>query len=511
MPFSLLKTQSFNEELKPWKVLIVDDEEDIHTITKMALKRFELEGRHLVFFSAHNSQEAKNILSETDDIALVFLDVVMETDDAGLNLAHWIRKELDNQFVRIVLRTGQPGQAPEEEVIMRYDINDYKQKTELDRTKLFTSVVTALRAYRDLVKIETSHKYEKLYRTGLQSVISSTADIMEKKTLKQFFDGILQQVVSLMHIEEEGLFVRAYKGAGTICNKDDYKIIAHYGGVGEGEIDQHIIKLLDRARRERKSLFEQDTYIAYFPSESKEDSLLYLKGVKSLTDINIQLLNVFSNSIGIAFDNLLLNREIIQTQEELISRLGDAVESRSKESGNHIRRIAEFSELLAKKFGLDEVECEVLKQASPMHDVGKIATPDQILLKPGKLTEQEMEIMRQHTLIGYDILKGSERPILKAAAIISQQHHEKYNGSGYPREMVGEEIHVYARIVALADVFDALLHRRCYKGAWPIDDVIRLIESEKGKHFDPKLVDILVNNLDQFIDINNALTLSDEL
>lgn len=122
---------------------------------------------------------------------------------------------------------------------------------------------------------------------------------MEKKTLKQFFDGIQQQVVSLMHIEEEGLFVRAYKGAGTICNQDDYKILAHYGGVGEGEIDQHIIELLDRARRERKSLFEQDTYIAYFPSESKEDSLLYLKGVKSLTDINIQLLNVFSNSIGL--------------------------------------------------------------------------------------------------------------------------------------------------------------------------------------------------------------------
>lgn len=206
-----------------------------------------------------------------------------------------------------------------------------------------------------------------------------------------------------------------------------------------------------------------------------------------------------------------MNREIIQTQEELISRLGDAVESRSKESGNHIRRIAEFSELLAKKFGLDEVECEVLKQASPMHGVGKIATPDQILLKPGKLTDQEMEIMRQHTLIGYDILKGSERPILKTAAIISQQHHEKYNGSGYPRGMVGEEIHIYARIVALTDVFDALLHRRCYKGAWPIDNVIRFIESEKGKHFDPKLVDILVNNLDQFIDINNALTLSDEL
>jgi len=195
----------------------------------------------------------------------------------------------------------------------------------------------------------------------------------------------------------------------------------------------------------------------------------------------------------------------------LISRLGDAVESRSKESGNHIRRIAEFSKLLAKEYGLDEVECEVIKQASPMHDVGKIATPDQILLKQGKLTDQEMEIMRQHAQVGYDILKGSERPILKAAAIISHQHHEKYNGSGYPRKMVGEEIHVYARIVALADVFDALIHRRCYKGAWPIDDVISLIVSEKGKHFDPKLVDILVNNLDQFIDINCALTLPDEL
>jgi len=514
MPFTLLKSEETKSSLKPWRILIVDDEIDIHTVTKMALKRFELEERGVEFLSAFDSNEAKKVLEENDDIALIFLDVVMETDDAGLQVAKWLREEKKNIFTRIILRTGQPGQAPEEEVIMNYDINDYKQKTELDRTKLFTSVVTALRAYRDLIKIDQSITYERAYRMGLQQVIESTTDLLEKKTIKQFFNGLLQQVISLIHVDQKGALIKAVDGAGTICYANDYQIIAECGNISFNNIlDPRAIKLLDKARKIQGSVYEGDHYVAYFPSKSDQESLLYLKGIQieKLTDINVQLLNLFSNSIGIAFDNLLLNEEIIKTQEDLINRLGNAVESRSKEAGNHIKRISEFCYTLGKELGLSESDCEILKQATPMHDVGKISTPDSILLKPGKLTEEEMTVMKQHAQVGFDILSGSERPILNAAAIIAQQHHEKYDGTGYPTGLKGEDIHIFARIVAVADVFDALIHKRCYKEPWVLEDILNLVKEEKNKHFDPKVVAALLNKLDDIIEINNKLTKSDGL
>jgi response regulator RpfG family c-di-GMP phosphodiesterase len=135
--------------------------------------------------------------------------------------------------------------------------------------------------------------------------------------------------------------------------------------------------------------------------------------------------------------------------------------------------------------------------ASPMHDVGKVAIPDSVLLKPGKLTEEEFEIMKTHVNIGHEIFARSKRPTLKAAAIVAGEHHEKYNGKGYPNRLKGEDIHIYGRIVALVDVFDALSHSRCYKEAWPIDKVLQLLEEEKGEHFDPRLVELFIQNIDE--------------
>lgn len=225
-----------------------------------------------------------------------------------------------------------------------------------------------------------------------------------------------------------------------------------------------------------------------------------------MNDIDVALLEVFSGNVSLAFDNLLLNREIIETQEELIYRLGDAVESRSKESGNHIRRMAEVSYLLAKELGLDEEEAQLLKQAAPMHDIGKIATPDAVLLKPGKLDEKEWKLMQAHPQVGYEILKGSTRPILSSAAIISKQHHEKYDGNGYPDGLKGDEIHIFARIVAVADVFDALTHKRCYKEPWPVDKVIEFLKEVSGTHLDPNVVNAILTIMDKCVEINETYT-----
>jgi response regulator RpfG family c-di-GMP phosphodiesterase len=137
-----------------------------------------------------------------------------------------------------------------------------------------------------------------------------------------------------------------------------------------------------------------------------------------------------------------------------------------------------------------------------MHDIGKIGIPDSVLPKPGKLTAEEFEVMKEHARIGSDIFKKSKRPLMQTASIIAHEHHEKWNGSGYPRGLSGENIHIYGRITALVDVFDALSCERVYKKAWPMEKIIDLIREERGKHFDPKLVDIFIENLDQFMEIS---------
>ena len=192
-----------------------------------------------------------------------------------------------------------------------------------------------------------------------------------------------------------------------------------------------------------------------------------------------------------------LSDEIINTQKEIIYTMGEIAETRSKETGNHVKRVAEYSKLLALKLGLDEKTADMLKLASPMHDIGKVGIPDNILNKPGKHTFEEFEIMKTHAQLGYEMLKHSSKPILQAAAIVSREHHEKYNGKGYPKGLSGENIHIFARITAVADVFDALGSDRVYKKAWEDDKIFELFNNERAEHFDPKIVDIFFENIEE--------------
>ncbi|MDD3467558.1 MAG: HD domain-containing protein [Campylobacterales bacterium] len=198
-------------------------------------------------------------------------------------------------------------------------------------------------------------------------------------------------------------------------------------------------------------------------------------------------------------ESIDLYREIEDTQKEVVYTLGMIAEERCNETSAHVKRVSEFSLILARLAGLDEREAHEVKYASPMHDIGKIGIPDGILKKPGKLTDEELKIMCSHPAIGYEILKHSDKSILKSAAIVAHEHHEKYNGLGYPRGLTGNEIHIYARIVAIADVFDALGSERAYKKAWPIEDIVSFFQKESGEHFDPTLSELFLNNMQLFI------------
>jgi len=191
-------------------------------------------------------------------------------------------------------------------------------------------------------------------------------------------------------------------------------------------------------------------------------------------------------------------QEIIATQSEVIHTLGEVVESRSHETGNHIDRVAEGAAQLAVLAELPLEECELLLLAAPMHDVGKIGVPDAILNKPGKLTDEEFATMKSHSHLGYQILSQSNRPILKAAAIVAHEHHERWDGKGYPRGLAGEDIHIYGRIVAIVDVFDALTSDRCYRAAMPLEKALAIMAEGRGTQFDPTLLDLFMDNLDCF-------------
>ena len=484
-----------------WKLLIVDDEELIHTATKIALDNYRFEDRPLIFLSAYSAREARAMFEAHGDIAVVLLDVVMESDDSGLELVRHIRGTLGNSLIQIVLRTGQPGSAPEKKVITQYDINDYREKTELTELRLFTTVTTALRSYRNLVNIDKNRK-------GLELIIDSTGQLFADQRLREFTEGVLTQLQAMLQLNENSLYLQT-SGFAASHEKGSLKILAATGDFHplvnqpvEQVVCPEIRQIIEEAVRREESIFTDDAYVGYFQTENGSINLLYLHGCQALDNVGRDLIRTFSSNIAIAYDRIFLTQEINETQREIIETLGSLIESRSSETANHVRRVAAFSHLLALRAGLDERQALLLRQAAYMHDVGKIGIPDAVLNKPGKLTDEEYRQIKEHSAIGHSILKNSKREIMGAAAILALQHHERWDGKGYPQGLAGEQIHIFGRIAALADVFDALVNKRVYKESLPLEEAVRILEEERGRQFDPNLTDIFLAHIDEFAELN---------
>lgn len=198
---------------------------------------------------------------------------------------------------------------------------------------------------------------------------------------------------------------------------------------------------------------------------------------------------------------IALNKSIESAQSDMIYTMGNLSEFRSKETGNHVKRVALYSEELALLYGLPKEEAKLLRMASPMHDIGKIAIPDSILNVPRKLTDKEHEIMQTHAQIGYEMLKSSDKKVFKAAAIVAHEHHEKFDGTGYPNKLAGKDIHIFGRITAIVDVFDALSSKRRHKEKWNTQQIVSYLHKESKQHFDPELVKIFIDNINSFLKI----------
>lgn len=294
---------------KVWNVLIVDDDEEIHTVTRLALSDLIVSDRKLNFLHAYSGKHAKEILEEYGrDIAIILLDVVMETDDAGLGVVKYLREELDLTEPRIILRTGQPGYAPEEDIIKTYDINDYKTKTELTRGKLMTAVIASIRSYQQILTINQS-------RVGLQKIIASASNLLEEHSVKGFCEGVVTQISSLIGLDSEGLVCAR---AGSVLDRDDDGVYV-LGAAGnfanfinepiETIHDSNIIEHVIRCLRLKRHIYEPTCSVLYLNSSGFE-AAVYLNMSRELSKLDKTLLEVFLSSISVGYENVYLFHEL---------------------------------------------------------------------------------------------------------------------------------------------------------------------------------------------------------
>ncbi len=483
------------QALANWQVMIVDDEPAVHEVTRLVMSGFTFDGKGLAFIDCYSAGEAVAVLASRQDIALILLDVVMETDTAGLELARYIREDLHNSNVRIVLRTGQPGQAPEEHVIKSYDINDYKEKTDLTHGKLVTVFYASLRAYRDIMRLEQA-------RFGLRRAIEAITEVYDSHNLRRFASAVLEQVNFLLNLNGDGLCASRVAAYAASAEDGRLKVLAATEAYSKLHIDEDAEHLPDEVRealhnalRDRRSQFGAHFFTCYYHSKAGAETVVYMSFIDSIDADARELLEIFTANVAITYESLLLREEIEETQKSTIFILGEAVEKRSKETGAHVKRVGEISALLGQLSGMAERDVEFLRQAAPLHDVGKIGIPDKVLNKPGKLDPDEWALMQTHSRIGYELLSKSDKRVLHLGATIAHEHHESWDGGGYPRGLKGEEIHLAGRIVAIADVLDALVSPRCYKIAWKFSDAVDYIRQGAGRNFDPTLVQLFLANL----------------
>jgi len=492
-----------NNHQRVWNVLVVDDEPDIVNVTRLTLNSFTYKNKTLNVQHAYSASEAIEIISHSTDLALILLDVVMETDDAGLKLVKWIRNELGNHMVRIVLRTGQPGYAPEKSVIVDYDINDYKLKTELTAEKLFTVVIASLRAYDSLWSLEEN-------RIGLMKILEGTSSLYRISSLKQFASGILDQISLLLKFPPEGILVMA-KGMQP-DTPERLTIIATTGLYETLEADEqglinqpeltHNIAL---AHQNQKSVFLHPHDVLCIPAHNGHIFFIYFSPIYEIDAAEQALLEIFCERMSAAYDNYHLFGQLKKSQEASVVAMASLAEHKDEDTGLHVLRVRDLTEAIANELlqnghFTDELTQGFLSKvgwASILHDIGKIGIPDCILQKKGKLDSDERTIMETHARMGEDILfKASEliqgRNYFSIAADIAGGHHEYFDGNGYPRGLSGEQIPLSARIVAVVDVFDALMSERPYKTAWPLNQAIDYILGRSSSQFDPLVVQAIL-------------------
>jgi response regulator RpfG family c-di-GMP phosphodiesterase len=485
----------------PWKILVVDDDEEIHKVTRLALTGFTHYGRPITLLQANSGAEAVAAMRENPDTALVLMDVVMETEHAGLDAVLTIRHQLKNHLTRIVIRTGQPGQAPEEMVVRQYDISDYREKTEITARRLHTLVHHGLTHYRELVELH-QQKY------GLEQVLGAAAELQAQRNEEDFSRRTLQQLVGLLYGEPaaaDALMAARMPGRPSRVLAGTGRYAPAAGLALDEVVTPELNAELEAALRDRATEYGVTRFLTTLATTSGAQLLLHVAGERAIDPADPTHISLFGRAVAAGYENLRLTRALKDSQRSLILLLATAIEQRARAGAGHGQRVAKLVRLLGELHGLPESVLEWLPLAATLHDVGEIAIPEAILNKPGELTRDEQALLETHTRWGQDLLRGQESDMLQIAGLIAGQHHERWDGAGYPNGLRGEQIHVYARLAALANGFDELLHPRGGRLA-PLASVISQLEQERAKAYDPQLLDLMLKNIDRFVAITHGGT-----
>ena len=302
---------------RKWKIAVIDDDPAVHDGTRFALSDYSLNGQGLEILSAYSAAEGRELMRQHTDIAAVLLDVIMETDSAGLDLVEFIRNDIKNETVRIVLRTGQPGQAPERRVIVDYDINDYKAKTELTADKLFTSLTAALRSYQQLERMVQT-------RRGLEIIIDAASTLYDFKSMQRLAEGVLTQIASLLNVDCAGILV--LRDGGKIG--DDFAVIAgsgcysrFIGNAGPQSLDSDLRQMVEEAFRRRKHEFADRRTVLYIRTGSGREVVVLLQAERPLSETDRALVEIFGSRLSIAFDNVILYQQLHEANTQLEDRV----------------------------------------------------------------------------------------------------------------------------------------------------------------------------------------------
>lgn len=485
---------------EPWHILIVDDEPSVHDVTRLTLGRLEVFDQPLEMHSAYSAAEARELLSTSDiPFSMAFVDVVMETQEAGLDLVEWIRNDLDNSEIRLILRTGQAGMAPESDVIRNYDINDYRAKTDLTAQSLSTCVFNAVRGYRDITTIAKS-------LSAFRKLIDTSAVLLKEDNLHSLASSALKGLLHILNMENSQLYIMRRQ---TQFESLEETLFSCHGQNGEAQhaelsdLPDTIREKIELAYQDKNTVIGDHDFVGYFSTGRDSGSVLYVEFNDDPAHINSNIVEIFASQAILIFENLSRQIQLEDSQKELMYIVGDAIEARSLETGSHVKRVAIFCEYFARELKQKPEFVNAIKIAAPLHDIGKIAIPETILHKPAKLDADEWAIMQTHAAAGGTILEKSTLPVAKLGARLARWHHENWDGSGYPDGLKGTDIPIEARIMAIADVFDALGAKRSYKEPWPDDKILQFILEERGKKFDPTLVDLLVSKFDELIELRN--------
>lgn len=538
------------EKRQGWKVLIVDDDADVHSVTRLVLADFVFDGRALDFMEARSAGEAIQLFAQHPDIAVALVDVVMETEDAGLRVIRHVREVLKNSFVRLILRTGQPGSAPERDVISQYDINDYKAKTELSALKLYSTMMTALRSYRDIMALDAQTR-------GMTRMLDVSAALFHARAVPQFAEIVLHEIGTLLEVRDEDV-TAFYVDQGV----DDGTgaaglVLASVGAdvpVGQPP-PGFFAPFLGRVQT---CEFGESEFALCLDSRLAHKHLVYARTKRDLNSFDRSLLELFRLKAQAALDNLLLleknqaaQRQAVCALARLASLRGGAASgetpparaiavSASVEDGfaaagglpqgvefveflkqlaiqaeveewggaaaaaAHVERVGRFAKRLAELAGMEPGYCDAIGHAAELHDVGKIFVAPSGSQGWFEGDSIKRALSARHTFSGADFLVSiAPHPsqVMSLAVQIAQHHHETWSGTGYPGNKKSESIPLAARIVAIVDFYDLSTNPIIYGARTHADPMesFELMALAAGYYFDPVLVKLFLRNRHDFM------------